>query len=78
MPSLLDEEAISELFSSICSSVDIIHCFGHHQRTHDVSPVFLESNEENQHPWRKYKESLYSTLTQVWGPSFDFSVNPSI
>jgi hypothetical protein len=68
----------SPSYSHPCySSFDLIHCFGHHQRTHDVSPIFLESNEKNQHPWGKYKESLYPTLTQDWGPSIDLSVDPS-
>jgi hypothetical protein len=64
-------------FYPLYSSVDPLHHFGHHRRTHDVSPIFLESNEENQHAWGKYKESLYHALTQGWGPSIDLSVDPS-
>jgi hypothetical protein len=64
-------------FHPFHSSVDLVYCFGHHWRTHDVSPIFLEYNEENQHPWGKYKESLYPTLTQGRSPVIDLSVEPS-
>jgi hypothetical protein len=59
------------------SSIDHVLCCRHHQRTHDVSPIFLESNVKNQHSWGKYKEIFYPTLTKGWGPSINLSVDPS-